>query len=121
MIAILGRHFPMAVAFMEAGRRDSRAQLYVGSQIQPVSNKINVSKDLRLRRIILGPAPLLLDLVGERVGVLHALDVAARARISVPKPCSADAVGSLKDPHLASKTPQTMERIQTPKARANDE
>src|SRR6185295_6052372 len=41
----------------------------------------------------LGAHPLLLDLVGEAVGIFDALDVAARTGITIEKPSAADIFG----------------------------
>src|SRR5262249_39664107 len=56
---------------------------------------VDVLEDLRLGRIALRPAPLLLELLRERVRVVHALDVAARPRVTVPVPRTADPVADL--------------------------
>ena len=62
---------------------------HVPAQVEPVGHVVRVGEDLGLRRVALGPLPLLLELVGELVRVLHALDVAAGSRVPVPVPRAA--------------------------------
>ena len=57
-----------------------------------------VPQDLGLRGVPLGPLPLLLEVGIEPVRVLHALDVAARARVPVPVPRAADVGAGLEHP-----------------------
>ena len=51
-----------------------------GTQVQAVGDEIEVGLDLGLGRHRLGPHPLLLDLIGEAVGVFDALDITPRHR-----------------------------------------
>jgi hypothetical protein len=44
----------------------------------------------------------------------HALDVTARARISIPEPGSADSTARLVDPQLESELTQAVNRIEAP-------
>src|SRR3981189_3218706 len=67
-------------------------------QIETVGDMVGVFQDLGLRRVALAPVPLLLQLFRERIGILHALDVAARAGIAVPVPGTTDAIALLIDP-----------------------
>jgi hypothetical protein len=71
----------------------ARLQLDPIAQAEAIGHVIEVTQDLRLRRVALGPMPLLLQGFVERKRVLHALDVDARARIAVVKPGAADASG----------------------------
>ena len=67
-------------------------------QVEAVGNMVGIFQDLRLRRVAFAPVPFLLQFIGERIGILHALDVAARAGIPVPVPGAADAAALLVDP-----------------------
>ena len=78
-------------ALVEHGAFDAGVELDVGAQIEPVRDVVGVFQDFRLRRVALAPVPFLLQFVGERIGILHAFDVAARAGIAVPVPGAADA------------------------------
>src|SRR5271165_1075243 len=80
---------------------------------------VGIFQDLRLRRVALAPVPFLLQLVGKGVGILHALDIAARAGIAVPVPGAADAAALLKDPHRETKAAQAVQHVHPGKARAD--
>src|SRR5204862_106975 len=79
------------------GRGDASVELDVVAQVEAIRDVVRVLEDLGLRCVALGPIPLLLELVGELVRVLHALDVAARARVAVPVPGAADATARLDE------------------------
>src|ERR1043165_300553 len=87
---------PAAARRIEDGGGDVRVELDVAPQIETVRHMIGVAQQLRLCRVTLAPLPFLLQRVGELVRILHALDVAARARIAVPVPGPADAAPSLE-------------------------
>ncbi len=84
---------------MKFRRLNARIKLNIATQIEPVSDMVGVSQNLGLRRIALAPLPFLLQLFRKRIGILHALDVAARAGITIPVPCSADITALLIDTH----------------------
>jgi hypothetical protein len=90
---------PAALGLVENGRMHWRIELNVAAQVEAVGDVVGVTQDLRLRRIALGPNPLLLQLLGKLVGILHALYVAARAWVAVPIPGAADAASGLEDTH----------------------
>ena len=85
------------VASSKAAAVTRVVELDVAAQVEAVGDVVDVAQDLRLGGVALGPVPLLLELVGERVRVVQALDVAARARVAVPVPGAADAVAGLVD------------------------
>ena len=89
------------------------------AQIEPVGDVVGVFQDLRLRRIALAPVPFLLQFVRERIGILHALDVAARAGIAVPVPGAADIAALLIDPHRQSQPAQPVQHVHSGKAGAD--
>ena len=80
-------------------------ELDVAAQIEPVGHVVEVGEDLGLAGVALAPLPLLLEFVGELVGVLHALDIAAGTRIAVPVPGTPDAAGCLHHPTLTGRCP----------------
>lgn len=83
---------------VEVGNCNPHFELDVPQQIEPVRNVVDVTLDLGLGGVPLGPLPFLLELLRERVRVRQALDVAARARVAVPVPRPAHAVARLQDP-----------------------
>ena len=82
---------------------------------------VGVSKDFRLRRIFLRPVPFLVQLLREGERILHALDVAARARIPVPVPGAADAAAGLEHPRRKAEPAQPMQHVHPGKTRADDD
>ena len=86
-------------------------ELDVAAQIEAIGNVVRVIEDLGLGRVALRPLPLLLELVGELVRVLHALDVAARAGIAIPVPGPADAVAGFEHPHRQADAPGAVQHV----------
>ena len=80
-------------------------------QVEAVGDVVGVAQDLRLGGVLLAPAPLLLQLVGEGVGVVQARHVAARARIAVPVPGAADAVAGLEALHRDAELAQLVQHV----------
>ena len=70
---------PAVAASSKCAALTAGGELDVPAQVETVGDVVKVAQDLWLGRVALGPRPLLLQLLGELVGVLHALDVAARA------------------------------------------
>src|SRR6266700_3426243 len=96
---IAGPHAPASRRLVEARRRHPRVELNVAAQIEFFRDVVGVPQDLRLGGVALRPFPLLLQLLGELIGIFHALDVAARARIAIPEPGAADAAAGLANPY----------------------
>ena len=92
------RHLPDIGGFIEDSLVDAGIELNIGAQIETVGDVVGVFQDFRLRRVALAPVPVLLPLVGERIGILHAFDVTAGAGIAVPVPGAPDATALLIDP-----------------------
>ena len=109
------------VGLVERRGRHAGRELDVAAQVEAVGDVVDVAQDLGLRGVALGPLPLLLQLVGERVGVVHALDVAARARIAVPVPGAADAVARLEDARRQPEPAQAVEHVEPGEPRADDD
>src|SRR6266446_9290844 len=55
---------------------DPGVELDVAPELEAVSHMVDVTQDLRLRAVALGPMPFLLQLVREGIRVFHAFDVA---------------------------------------------
>jgi hypothetical protein len=94
------------------GRDHGGLQLDVRTQVEAVGDVVEVAQDLRLGGVPFGPLPLLLQVLGEGVGVLHALHVAARARVPVPVPGAADTVTRLEDADGEVRAPQPVQHVQ---------
>ena len=71
----------------------------VAAQVEFVGDPVQVAQDLGLGGVLLGPVPLLLQFVGERVAVVDALDVTACAGIPVVVPGAAELGRGLEHPH----------------------
>ena len=99
VVALVGADAPGAGGLVEGGGRHLRLELDVLAEVEAVGDVVGVGEDLGLRGVALGPLPLLLEVLVEAVGVLHALDVAARAGVAVPVPGAADAVAGLEHLH----------------------
>ena len=112
---------PAIVRFVELRRHDIRVQLDIAAQVEAVGHVVRVAQDLGLARVALGPLPLLLQRVGERVGILHALDVAARARIAVPVPRAADARAALVDARRHAEPAQPVQHVEAGETGADDD
>src|SRR5260370_40039115 len=82
---------------------------------------VDVTQDLRLRAVALGPMPFLLQLVGKGIRILHALDVTATAWIAVPVPSAADAGTGLEGAHSEAEFTQSINRVETADTSADDD
>ena len=120
-LAVLRRAPPFGGGLVVDRRGDAGVQPDVGPQVEPVGHVIGVAQDLRLRRVALRPFPFLRQIVVELVAVEHALDVAARAGITVPVPGSADARRRLDDPRGEPHAPQLVQHVEPGEARADDQ
>src|ERR1700680_3366852 len=58
-------------------------ELDIAPEVEAVSHMVDVTQDLRLRAVALGPMPFLLQFVREGIRVFHAFDVAATPRVTV--------------------------------------
>src|SRR6266446_683827 len=119
-VAPVGLDGPAFGFFVERRGNHARVEHDVPAKIEAIGNMVGVGEDFRLRRVLLPPIPLLVELLGEGEGVLHALDVATWARITVPIPGAADATAGLKHPCRKAKPAQGMQHIHSGKARADD-
>ena len=104
----MGSRHPLAVAdfknpavldLVEGRRMHPCVELNVAAQVKPVCHMVDAAQDFRLRRISLGPNPLLLELLRELIRILHALHVAARTWVAVPIPGAPNTAPGLEDTH----------------------
>jgi hypothetical protein len=119
-VAAVRPNSPAGRRFVECGFGHAGRELDVAPQVEPVGDMVDVFQDFRLRRVALGPAPFLLEIVRERVGIIHAFDVAARAGIPVPVPGAANAVPRLEDPGREPQSAQPVQHVEPGKPGSDD-
>src|SRR5208282_4547528 len=119
-VPFVGPDGPCVCLAVEDRLFDPGVELNVAPEVEAVSHMVDVTQDLRLRAVALGPMPFLLQLVREGIRVLHAFDVAATPRVAVPVPGAANPVTGLEGTHFEAEFTQAMDRIQTANPDAND-
>jgi hypothetical protein len=119
-VAAVGLDRPAFRFFIERRGDHARVKHDVAAKIEAIGNMVGVGEDFRLRRVLLRPIPLLVQLLGEGEGVLHALDVTTCARIAVPIPGAAHATAGLEHPCRKAKPTQAKQHVHSGKARADD-
>src|ERR1700724_4641933 len=82
---------------------------------------VDVTQDLGLRAVALGPMPFLLQLVRKGIRVLHAFDVAATPWVAVPIPGAANPTAGLEGTHFEAEFTQAMDRVETADSGADDD
>ncbi len=120
-LALLCPDDPAVARLVEHGLGHTGRQADVAAEIEPVGDMVDIFQDLGLGRIPLGPAPFLLQRVVEGVGVIHALDIAARTRVTVPVPGAADIVARLEHDGRKPALAQPVEHIEPGKAGSDDD
>ena len=101
-----------SLGLVERRLDDARAEPDVAAQVEAVGDVLEVAQDLGLGGVALRPRPLLLELVRPRVGVGHALDVAARAGVAVPEPRPADAGRLIEHEHREPELAQPVQQVE---------
>src|SRR5260370_25926230 len=89
---------------------DPGVELDIAPEVEAVSYMVDVTQDLRLRAVALGPMPFLLQLVREGIRVLHAFDVAATPWVAVPVPGAANPATALERTHFEASFTHAMDR-----------
>jgi hypothetical protein len=120
VVAAIRPDLPAVPRLVEDGGGHPRLELDIPAQVETVRHVVDIGEDLRLGGVALGPLPLLLQIVRERVGVVHALDVAAGARVAVPVPGAADSLARLEDARREAEPAQPVQRIESREAGADD-
>ena len=120
-VPIFQDHIPAPPFLLPVRRRHAAVELDVAAQVELVGDVVEVAQRLRLGREMLGPVPLVQQLLreGEAVGI--ALGVEARPRIPVPVPCAADARAGLEHPYPHPELAQAMELVHARHARSDDD
>ena len=119
--AVLGGNPPASCRVVEDGFGDRRLESDVAAEVEAVRDVLQIAQDFRLPRIAFGPPPLLLELVGELVGILDAIGIAAGAGIAVPVPGTADAAAPLEDLYREPHPAQAMKHVEAGEACADDD
>ena len=108
-----GVHGPLGRLFAVGHGHDGGVEVDLASQVEPVGHEVEIGLDLGLGGHGLRPHPLLLDLFGERVGVLDALDVTPGSGVAVDQPGAADRVCLLQHADPQTEFAQMVQCIET--------
>ncbi len=119
LLAAVGADHPPARRFVEDRGLDAGLECNIPTQTEAVGHVIRVGEDLGLRAVALGPVPLLVEFLRERIRVGKTLDVAARSRVAIPEPGAPDPTSRLI--HLNGKPdlPKPVEGVQAAETRAH--
>src|SRR6185295_4222415 len=98
--AFVSLYRPFVCLTVENHLFDPSVKLDVAPEVEAVSHMVDVTEDLRLRAVALGPMPFLLQRVREGIRVFHAFDVAATPRVAIPIPGAANAATGLEATHF---------------------
>ena len=96
----VGFQGPSVGRFIKAAREDTCVETNIPAQIEAVGDMIDVTQDFRLRPIPLRPFPFLLQIIGEGIGIFHALYVATATRVTVPIPGAAHIAALFTEPDI---------------------
>ena len=104
-IAAISAHYPLVRCLVESAVHDPGIEGIVPAQVEAVGNVIGILENLGLGGEALTPLPLGQQFGRERIGIVEALHIAARAGIAVPEPGAADVRCGLEaegcEPHFA--------------------
>ena len=92
----VSRHRPAPGRLIENGGHDPCFKLDFLPKLKTVCDVIGVLLNFRLRRVALGPFPVLLQLFREGIGVFDTLNIDTRAGVAVPVPRTPYPVASLE-------------------------
>mgnify|MGYP001828444973 CR=1 FL=1 len=96
-------------------------ELNITAKIETVCDVVDVFQDLSLGAIALRPTPLLLKVVGERIGVFEAVDITPTTRITVPVPSTADIVTCFNDANTISGAAQFVQCVKSANSGADND
>src|SRR6185437_9705480 len=119
--AILQGEVPVARLFFPVRGGHAGREGDVAAQVELVGDDVQVFERLGLRREMLGPVPLVEQLLAERVAVGIALRIEPRAGIAVPVPGPADAGARFEHMDLHSELAQAMELVEPRDAGSDDD
>ena len=119
--AIIRRHIPNLRRVIPVRRGHPRVEPDVALQVEPLGHMLGIFQQLRLRRIPLGPAPFLLQLLIEAEAVFQALDIHPRAGIPVPVPGPADAAARFHHLRIEAQPAQLVQHVHARKPRPDNQ
>src|SRR5580704_7837840 len=120
-LGFVSLYCPCVCLAVEDRLSDPGVERDLAPEVEAVSHMVDVTQDLRLRAVALGPMPFLLQLVRKGIGVFHAFDVAATSRVAVPVPGAANPVTGLEGTHFETEFTQTIDRVETADTGADDD
>jgi hypothetical protein len=120
-VAFVSRYRPCVCLAVEDRLFDPSVELDVAPEVEAVSHMVDVTQDLGLRAVALGPMPFLLQLVREGIRVLHAFDIAAASRVAVPIPGAANPTTGLEGTHFEAEFTQAIDRVETADSGADND
>src|SRR3984893_5148178 len=120
-VTFVGPDGPCVSLAVEDRLFDPGVELNVAPEVEAVSYMVDVTQELRLRAVALGPVPFLLQLVREGIRVFHAFDVAATPREAVPVPGAANPATGLEATHFEAEITQAIDRVETANSGADDD
>ena len=95
-VATIGGDRPTPRGLVKGCGHDLRLKLDFFPKVEAICNVIGVALNLGLCCVAFCPFPLLLQLLGKGVGVLHTLDIDTGAGVTVPIPGTPYSIASLK-------------------------
>src|SRR6267378_2837823 len=119
-ITFIGLHRPRARLTIEVRLLDPSVELDVAAEVKAVGHMVDITQDLRLRAVALRPMPILLQLVGKGIRILHAFDVAAAPWIAIPVPGAANIGAGLEGAHSEAEFTQSINCVETADSSADD-
>src|SRR6185437_5503845 len=119
-VALVGLHPPGAGRLVPVGGGHPCVELDVATQVETVGHVPGVLEDLRLGRVALRPAVLLLQVRGEGERVVDAFHVDPGTRVAVPVPGSADVIAGLEHDAAQAEPAQPVQHVHAGEAGADD-
>ena len=99
-LSISQRDRPITVGLVIDRRHHRGVELNVQTQIEAITDMVQITENLGTGGIALGPLPFLLQGFVKLIGVLQALDITACTGVTVPVPGAAHASGLFDDARL---------------------
>ena len=121
LLAVRGGDVPVLGRFVVGGRKHPGAEGDGVAQVEAFGHVLGIAQEFRLAGVALGPHPLLLEFLGEAVGVLDRLDVTAGTGVAVPVPGSSDVVAPLERPYRESQLLGAVDAVEPAKPCADDD
>ncbi|PAV67832.1 hypothetical protein WR25_02702 [Diploscapter pachys] len=115
----IGDDVPAPRRLVEPRLDHAGRQADVSAQVEAVGDMVDIAEDFGLSGVALAPAPFLLQLGREAIGIVVAFDVAASAGILIVIPDAADAIGRFQHNRRHTLPAQCVERPEAAESGAN--